>query len=95
MEQGKKLLPQIMNNPTAEGGAEMLSEMGMDSEFVKHMHNKYGKYASKFGINKGTVENAVKVICSKMSDSDAGNSSVGKKTSGSVGFDRSKYPSVK
>ena len=57
--QAQKLLPEIMANPTADGGAQILKKIGVDSAFVRSAFDKYGSYGTKLGLSKGTIATAV------------------------------------
>jgi hypothetical protein len=59
MEEGKKLLPEIMANPTAEGGAQILNRIGVDKKFLEGALTKYGKFGSTVGLSGSTIRNAV------------------------------------
>lgn len=85
---GKELLPKIMADPSPAGGAKLLNDLGVEKSFINGALNKYGKFASKLGLNEGAVKNAVDVIGAEM---DRGRST----RSGSNGFDKSKYPTLK
>lgn len=93
MEQGKKLLPEILNNPNAEGGAKVLSDLGVDKSFVNDIFKRYGSFGSKVGLSKGSIESAINNLGRAMDNRNHGapKSPTQKKPKG---FDSSRYPSL-
>lgn len=93
MQQATKMLPEILNNPTPEGGAQVLSRMGVDRSFVDGIFNKYGSYASKVGLSKGTVKNALDNLGRAMDNNKPSAPDTTRQRKAS-GFDSSKYPKL-
>lgn len=90
MQQAQKMLPDLMSNPTADGGAKILNNMGVDKKFINEMYNKYGGFATKVpGLNKGMVGNAINAIGRAM-----GNSETKPQKQKVSNFDSKKYPKV-
>lgn len=86
LEQGKKLLPDIINSK--DGGVSILKDMGVNKRFIDEMYNRYGGLASKVGLDKNVVQNTIKALEKSMNESPT---AAPKKA---AGFNSKKYPKV-
>lgn len=92
-----------MENPN--NGIDILNNLGVDKKFINDMFSKYGKHASKLGMNQNDLKGIVDQIGDRVNSI---NTSVNNnKTnyndqtqsrkqvkSAKTGFDRSRFPKV-
>lgn len=80
IEQGKKILPQILKSKN--GGIDVLQQAGVPKGFIDDMYSRYGRHSGKLGIDPKALESEYKRVSRQMG--------------GQTGykFDRSRYPRV-
>ena len=90
IEQGRKLLPEIKN---LDDGVGVLRRMGVNSEFVDDMYDKYSRYADKIpGLSKNTLDDYYGTIKRGLSStSTAPRQQTRQKRPSNGGFDKTKY----
>jgi len=83
------MLPEIVANQSAEGGARILSRLGVDADFIDGVQSKYSPHASRFGLSAKALNPIFSAIKNAM-----GRGGSEQRRTKKESFDRSKYPMV-